>query len=175
MEDAEGGLVTSAEAARAAGDVSVRFHDDRVRARIEEDADDRRRSAPTSRRAERIELIIKRLDSGEAGLRETLDLVKEGRELVDYCAGELEAVGKGLEELRLDELVARLEAGGPDPVGRPEARLRALRSGQPRRLARRVELPLHRVTSGWGSRSRRSSTGIASSGRPASRSECPRL
>lgn len=59
--------------------------------------------------AERIELIIKRLDSGEAGLRETLDLVKEGRELVDYCAGELEAVGKGLEELRLDELVARLE------------------------------------------------------------------
>ena len=61
--------------------------------------------------AERIELIIKRLDSGQAGLRETLDLVKEGRELVDYCAGELEAVGKGLEELRLDELVARLEAG----------------------------------------------------------------
>jgi exodeoxyribonuclease VII small subunit len=59
--------------------------------------------------AERIELIIKRLDSGEAGLRETLDLVKEGRELVDYCAGELETVGKGLEELRLDELVARLE------------------------------------------------------------------
>ena len=63
--------------------------------------------------AERIELIIKRLDSGEAGLRETLDLVKEGRELVDYCAGELEAVGKGLEELKLDELVARLEAGSP--------------------------------------------------------------
>ena len=59
--------------------------------------------------AERIELIIKRLDSGEAGLRETLDLVKEGRELVEYCAGELEAVGKGLEELRLDDLVARLE------------------------------------------------------------------
>ena len=63
--------------------------------------------------AERIELIIKRLDSGEAGLRETLDLVKEGRELVDYCAGELEAVGKGLEELRLDELVERLESGAP--------------------------------------------------------------
>jgi exodeoxyribonuclease VII small subunit len=67
--------------------------------------------------AKRIEEIIRRLDSGEAGLRETLDLVKEGRELVDYCAGELEAVGKGLEELRLDELVARLEAGaaGPQP------------------------------------------------------------
>ena len=60
--------------------------------------------------AGRIEEIIKRLDSGEAGLRETLDLVREGRELVNYCAGELEAVGQGLEELRLDELVARLEA-----------------------------------------------------------------
>ena len=59
----------------------------------------------------RIEAIIKRLDSGEAGLRETLDLVKEGRELVDFCATELEAVGQGLEELRLDELVARLERG----------------------------------------------------------------
>jgi exodeoxyribonuclease VII small subunit len=57
----------------------------------------------------RIEEIIKRLDSGEAGLRETLDLVKEGRGLVDFCATELEAVGQGLEELRLDELVERLE------------------------------------------------------------------
>jgi exodeoxyribonuclease VII small subunit len=59
----------------------------------------------------RLEAIIKRLDSGEAGLRETLDLCKEGRELVEFCAAELDAVGKGLEELRLDELVARLEAG----------------------------------------------------------------
>ena len=65
--------------------------------------------------AARIEEIIKRLDSGDAGLRETLDLVREGRELVDWCAGELEAVGKGLEELRLDELVARLERGGAEP------------------------------------------------------------
>jgi exodeoxyribonuclease VII small subunit len=59
----------------------------------------------------RIEEIIRRLDSGEAGLRETLDLVREGRELVEFCAAELEAVGRGLEELRLEELVARLEAG----------------------------------------------------------------
>jgi exodeoxyribonuclease VII small subunit len=59
----------------------------------------------------RIEEIIKRLDSGEAGLRETLDLVREGRELVEFCAAELEAVGQGLEELRLEELVGRLEAG----------------------------------------------------------------
>jgi len=57
----------------------------------------------------RIEEIIRRLDSGEAGLRETLDLCQEGRGLVEFCAGELDAVGKGLEELRLDELVARLE------------------------------------------------------------------
>jgi exodeoxyribonuclease VII small subunit len=30
---------------------------------------------------------------------------------VEFCAGELEAVGQGLEELRLGELVARLETG----------------------------------------------------------------
>ena len=52
----------------------------------------------------RIEEVIRRLDSGEAGLRETL-------RLVEFCAGELDAVAQGLEELRLDELVARLEAG----------------------------------------------------------------
>ena len=62
----------------------------------------------------RIEQIIRRLDSGEAGLRETLALVKEGRELVEFCAGELEAVSRGLEELHLDDLVARLE-GAPQP------------------------------------------------------------
>jgi exodeoxyribonuclease VII small subunit len=59
----------------------------------------------------RIEEIIRRLDSGEAGLRETLELVREGRELVEFCANELDAVSKGLEELRLEELVARLESG----------------------------------------------------------------
>ena len=57
----------------------------------------------------RVEEIIRRLDSGEAGLRETLELVREGRDLVEYCAAELDAVSQGLEELRLDELVARLE------------------------------------------------------------------
>jgi exodeoxyribonuclease VII small subunit len=62
----------------------------------------------------RVEEIIRRLDSGEAGLRETLELVKEGRTLVEYCAVELEAVSRGLEELRLDELVARLEGGTVD-------------------------------------------------------------
>ncbi len=62
----------------------------------------------------RVEEIIRRLDSGEAGLRETLELVREGRELVEYCASELEAVSQGLQELRLDELVAKLEAPGRD-------------------------------------------------------------
>ena len=59
----------------------------------------------------RLEEIIKRLDSGEAGLRETLELCREGRTLVELCAAELDAVGQGLEELQLGELVARLEAG----------------------------------------------------------------
>ena len=58
----------------------------------------------------RLEEIIKRLDSGEAGLRETLELCSEGRGLVERCAGELEAVSRGLQELRLDDLVERLEA-----------------------------------------------------------------
>jgi exodeoxyribonuclease VII small subunit len=35
---------------------------------------------------------------------------------VEFCAAELDAVGQGLEELRLDELVARLEAGAQRPA-----------------------------------------------------------
>jgi exodeoxyribonuclease VII small subunit len=62
----------------------------------------------------RVEEIIRRLDSGDAGLRETLELVREGRELVEYCATELDAVSQGLQELRLDELVTRLETGAGD-------------------------------------------------------------
>jgi exodeoxyribonuclease VII small subunit len=67
--------------------------------------------APESYEAavERLEQIIDRLDSGQAGLRETLELCREGRELVTYCAAELDAVSEGLEELRLDELAERLE------------------------------------------------------------------
>jgi exodeoxyribonuclease VII small subunit len=52
----------------------------------------------------RLETIIARLDSGEAGL------CREGRTLVEFCSAELEAVAQGLEELKLDELVARLAA-----------------------------------------------------------------
>jgi exodeoxyribonuclease VII small subunit len=59
--------------------------------------------------AARVEEIIRRLDSGEASLNETLALVQEGKALIELCAAELEAVGAALEELRLDELVTRLE------------------------------------------------------------------
>jgi exodeoxyribonuclease VII small subunit len=69
-------------------------------------------AAPASYEAavERLEEIIDRLDSGQAGLRETLDLCREGKELVDYCAGELDAVGEGLKELNLDDLAAKLDS-----------------------------------------------------------------
>ncbi|MGD1057525.1 MAG: exodeoxyribonuclease VII small subunit [Solirubrobacteraceae bacterium] len=64
--------------------------------------------------AARVEEIIRRLDSGEASLDETLALVSEGKTLIELCATQLAAVGDALEELRLDELVSRLEheAGG---------------------------------------------------------------
>lgn len=65
----------------------------------------------------RLEEIIRRLDTGQAGLRETLDLCAEGKKLIEFAAGELEAVGKGLEQLNLDELIARLEAAEPPPEG----------------------------------------------------------
>jgi exodeoxyribonuclease VII small subunit len=58
----------------------------------------------------RVEEIIRRLDSGDASLNETLELVREGKSLIELCAGELGAVGAALAELRLDELVSRLES-----------------------------------------------------------------
>lgn len=60
----------------------------------------------------RVEEIIRRLDSGEASLTDTLQFVREGKELIERCASELEAVGGALEELRLEDLVARLEREG---------------------------------------------------------------
>ena len=66
---------------------------------------------------ERLDEIIARLDSNEAGLRETLDLCAEGKSLIEFAAGELDAVGHGLQELRLDDLIARLEGGqAPEPA-----------------------------------------------------------
>ena len=43
--------------------------------------------------AARVEEIVRRLDSGEASLNETLELVREGKTLIEFCAGELESVG----------------------------------------------------------------------------------
>lgn len=79
---------------------------------MDESKQDPSKPTPDSYEAavERLEEIIDRLDSGQAGLRETLDLCKEGRELVSYCAAELDEVGAGLKELRLDDLAAKLEA-----------------------------------------------------------------
>ncbi len=77
-----------------------------------DDRDETLPAAPSYETASaRLDEIVRRLDSGEAGLRETLELCQEGRRLVEFCAGELDAVGRGLEELRLEELVARLEGG----------------------------------------------------------------
>ena len=42
-------------------------------------------------------------------LDETLALLSEGKTLIELCARELAAVGDALQELRLDELVSRLE------------------------------------------------------------------
>ncbi|GAC1317415.1 MAG: hypothetical protein NVSMB25_05040 [Thermoleophilaceae bacterium] len=64
---------------------------------------------------DRLEQIIRRLDSNQAGLRETLELCQEGKGLIEYAAGELDAVGHGLEELKLDDLIARLEQGTQAP------------------------------------------------------------
>lgn len=68
---------------------------------------------------ERLETIILRLDSGRAELRETLELCREGKELVEYCKGELDAVSGELQRLDLDELVRKLEAA---PAGSGPAR-----------------------------------------------------
>lgn len=56
----------------------------------------------------RLDQIIQRLDSGEAQLRETLELCEEAKGLIEYCAGELAAVDQGLKELKLEDLAASL-------------------------------------------------------------------
>ena len=118
----ERGYALVEDAERRAGHLRGR----RARARRADAAAPRRHACPSARSrtvragdmtyesaCTRIEEVIRRLDSGEAGLRETLELCQEGRKLVEFCAGELDAVAQGLEELRLDELVTRLEAGLP--------------------------------------------------------------
>lgn len=69
----------------------------------------------------RLDEIIGRLDSGNAELRETLELCAEAKDLIEYCAGELEAVDRGLKELRLDELAASLGRSAGPGEGSPSA------------------------------------------------------
>jgi exodeoxyribonuclease VII large subunit len=115
VTDATGAPVMSAAAARAAdGDAALQRrihqrHDRRLPMSTTTTAPDPAAGTYEDATA-RLEEIIKRLDSGDAGLRETFELCREGRGLVERCAGELEAVSAGLQELRLDDLVARLEA-----------------------------------------------------------------
>ena len=71
----------------------------------------------------RLDEIIRRLDSGDAQLRETLELCEEAKGLIEYCAGELAAVDQGLKELKLEDLAESLTgstgsdeaASGPAP------------------------------------------------------------
>lgn len=65
----------------------------------------------------RLEQIIARLDSGDAELRETLELCTEAKGLIEFCKTELDAVSGQLKELKLDELVAELER----PAGEADA------------------------------------------------------
>lgn len=69
---------------------------------------------------ERLEAIVAELDSGKAELRQTLELTREAKHLIDFCRTELETVSGQLRELGLDDLVATLEepAGG-GPAGAP--------------------------------------------------------
>lgn len=78
------------------------------------------REQPTYEQAvARLDRIIARLDSGDAELRETLDLCAEAKGLIEFCAGELSAVDQGLKELRLEELAASLGTGSPEPETEP--------------------------------------------------------
>jgi exodeoxyribonuclease VII small subunit len=80
-------------------------------------ADDAPREQTYETASARVEEIIRRLDSGEASLDQTLELVGEGKALIELCARELQAVSGALEELRLDELVARLQDGRDGGTG----------------------------------------------------------
>lgn len=68
---------------------------------------------------DRLDEIIARLDSGDAELRETLDLCTEARGLIEFCAGELAAVDEGLKELRLEDLAASLTGTSTEVSGEP--------------------------------------------------------
>jgi len=73
-------------------------------------------SRPYESATERLDQIISLLDSGDAQLRDTLDLCADAKELIEFCAAELAAVDDGLKELRLEDLAKSLA-----PPARPAA------------------------------------------------------
>ena len=84
--------------------------------RLPAPADGWQRIASPLRRARRTAELVQpsAAVTVESALREMSFGVWEGRTLVEYCAGELEAVSQGLDEIKLDELIARLEAQSPE-------------------------------------------------------------
>ena len=115
VTDAWGDTVATAAAARQRRSVVIRFADDAVGATVDPDAaTDQPMEATTppnnyESASARLEQIIARLDSGQAELRETLELCTEAKGLIEFCKSELDAVSGQLKELKLDELVDELE------------------------------------------------------------------
>ena len=69
----------------------------------------------------RLDEIIQRLDSGDAQLRETLELCEEAKGLIEFCAGELAAVDQGLKELKLEDLAGSLTGNSAVEPNAPES------------------------------------------------------
>jgi exodeoxyribonuclease VII small subunit len=109
------------------------------------DSEPRAHAATYESATARIEEIIRRLDSGEAGLRETLELCREGRELVEFCAAELDAVGAGLEELKLDELASQPPADTVSPAA-PRVPRRTRRDAGARSVVTRLVAALATIS-----------------------------
>jgi exodeoxyribonuclease VII small subunit len=69
----------------------------------------------------RIEAIIRRLDSGESGLRETLELCQEGRRLVEFCARSWRRSAKASRSSGSTSSWRASRAAGPRPDDRRAA------------------------------------------------------
>ena len=115
----------SAAEARAAGRVRpVVLRRRRVNARIEEMTEQHADpSAPTRPPPRAWRRSSGAWTPARPGCARRSSSCKEGRGLVEFCAAELDAVGRGLEELRLDELVARLRPSAPQRAPQSRASL----------------------------------------------------
>lgn len=52
---------------------------------------------------QRLEVIVRQLESGEAPLKESIALYEEAQELKRFCEAELETAEKRISELQLDK------------------------------------------------------------------------